>query len=153
MDPSKREEVPFIGSRKEHKSNILPNTAPCADNKNVNDLKQIKEIKEIKEPKSSDSKSLNSKDNKTDTRVLAAPLGAGGKQNRDVDRSKERSSTSRDDRDQPARSSLSLAPSRAFDNSITVLKHLKDSKVRKNAACDFRRLCACVYLQTKLVCP
>ena len=141
MDPSKREEVPFIGIRKERKSNALPDTAPCVDNKNVNDLSPVKEVKELKSP---NLKSLNldsPKANRTDTHILAAPLGAGSEQNRDDDRSKERSSTSRDDWDQPVRSSLSLAPSslRAFDNSITVLKHLKDSKVRKTLRGTFRR--------------
>ena len=132
VDPSKREEDPLIELWKD-KSDISSDTAPGLDNKNPNDFSPIKQIKEPESPDLNFIDLDSPEDNKTELTPL---VGADSKQDPgdNDDKSKERTSTSRGDHYQSVKDkegSVSLVPSTSFDNSITVVKHLKDSEVSK----------------------
>ena len=149
MDPSKREEEPLGESWKDSKSDIFlsDKAEPGADNKrSLNHLSPIKQLKGIREPESLDLDSPE--DNKTDVHdnnnnnnILTPRFGADGERglgDSDGDRrSKERISMSKEGRYQPGKDKDreegpgSSIPSKSFDNSVTVVKHLKDSEVSK----------------------
>ena len=145
MDPSKREEELLIEIWKD-KSDILSDTAPGLDHKSPNDFSSIKQIKEPESPNLNFMNLDSPEDNKTDVHVLAPLVGADGKQDPgdNGDKTKGRTSMSRGDKYQSAKDregSVSLVPSTSFDNSITVVKHLKDSEVSKNTAWELIHAC------------
>ena len=152
MDPSKREEEPLSESWKDSKSDIYlsDKAEPGADNKgSLNHLSPIKQLKGIREPESLDLDSPE--DNKTDVHddsnniinnILTPRFGAEGERglgdSDDGRRSKERISMSKEGRHQPRKDKeegpSSSIPSKSFDNSVAVVKHLKDSEVSINTA-------------------
>ena len=158
MDPSKREEEPLSKSWKDYKSDI--------NGKGLNNLRQVKEIKQRESPNLNSAGSESSNNNRTDiaVHVLSPLLGADSKQdvgNRSGSQdSKERSSTNKGGgggQYEPGKGkergvSVSVIPSVSFDNSITVIKHLKQSEVSKTLhvyLCG--KLCVgmCVYMLIK----
>ena len=130
MDPSKREELePWTESQKD-KSDISLNTASVYIHSKNPGPKEFTPLKRRKE-----SGLLNDLDspkkNKTD--ILTPLLRAEGKQGvrNDEHRSKQRTLMSRDQPMKDNEASLSWTPSKPYDNSITVVRHLNDSKVSK----------------------
>lgn len=144
VDPSKREEEPLSESWKDSKLDIFlsDKAEPDVDNKmSLNHLSPIKQLKGIREPESLDLDSPE--DNKTDVhdnnnnnKILTPRFGAEGERglgdSDDGRRSKERISMSKEGRYQPGKDEEGpglLIPSKSFDNSVAVVKHLKDSEM------------------------
>jgi hypothetical protein len=137
VDPSKREEDPPIERRKDHhKSDI------SADNgKKINNLRQIKQIKESQSLDLNSADSESPGDNRTDVHVLTPLLGADSEHDlgdSDSHRSQERQTFSKSGgryetarKDKEGAATVMVIPSKSFDNSITVVKHLKHSEVSK----------------------
>ena len=139
MDPSKREEEPLGKIWKEHKSD---------NGKGLNNLRRIKGIidKQRQSPDLNSPGSESSDNNKTD---VHHPLLGGadskkqdaGNRSSDSHNSKEQTSTNikggGGDQQEPGRDkengggSISVIPSVSSDNSVTVVKHLEHSEVRK----------------------
>ena len=154
MDPSKREEEPLGKTWKGHKSD---------NGKGLNNLRHIKGIKQREQPDLNSPGSESSDNNKTD---VQHPLlgGADSKKQDAGDRSsdsKERTSTNikgpgGGGQQEPGKGkenggSISVIPSVSFDNSVTVVKHLKQSEVRKTlhvCMCRWEYLCwnVCVHV-------
>ena len=152
MDPSKREEEPLGKTWKGHKSD---------NGKGLNNLRHIKGIKQREPPDLNSPGSESSDNNKTD---VQHPLLGGADRKQDVgDRSgshnsKEQTSTNikggGGGEHEPGKAkenggSISVIPSVSFDNSVTVVKHLKQSEVSKTLhACVRGNVSAgmCVYV-------
>ena len=136
MDPSKREEEPLIEIWKD-KSDVLSDTAPGLDNKNPNNLSPLKQTRTPKSPDLNFVILDSPEDNKTDVHVPTPLVGADSERDlgENGEKSKERTSTSRGDQYQSVKAkegSVLSVPSKSFDNSITVVKHLKDSEVSES---------------------
>ena len=154
MDPSKREEEPLGKNWKGHKSD---------NGKGLNNLRHIKGIKQRQSPNLNSPGSESSDNNKTD---VQHPLlgGADSKKQDAGDRSggshnsKERTSTNikgggggqqEPEKGKENGGSISVIPSVSFDNSVTVVKHLKQSEVSKTLhACVHGNVSAgmCLYM-------